>query len=147
MLRRSDSLPVTGNVQSPTLAQSFSQCHSHILAVLKHPPVLYRWCFPLYYTIASWGQRISTEVQSEILLTLSHLLMCVCSFRTNGSRWSTAGHAAAGGLGGFRFCPSSGSARSWAARCHAGQDGAKHYSHEAQQPTRAPTDAPIPNDG
>lgn len=111
-------------------------------------PVQHRWLSPLYYTIASWGQRTSTEVCPEAFLIVSCLHLRVCSTRTDGSRWSTARHAAAaGGLGGFSLCSSFGSTRPWAARSHAGQDGAERCSHEAQQPTRPPTDAPFPNDG
>lgn len=79
---------------------------------------------------------------------LLFLLVCVCSLRSHGPRWSTAWHAAAtGGLGGLGLCPTPGSSRPWAARSHAGQDRAKRCPHEAQQPASAQADASVPNDG
>lgn len=117
--------------------------HSHILAASKTPKY-YTDDFSSYISPLLHGNR--RRPLWHFSLFLVPLCLCVCSSRHDGSRWSTAGHAAAGGLGGFSLCPTFRSIRPRAARCHAGQDGAKQCSHEAQQPARAPTDAPVPND-
>ena len=125
---------------SRTGTKSLPHIHSPQTSPCHHTGGLF---FLPYCPIASWLRRTSSELCSEASLFVSCLPLCS---RTPGSRWSTAGHAAAGGLGGFGLCPSSGSLRPWAARSHAGPDGAKRCTHEAQQPTRAPADAPVPDD-
>ena len=156
-----DSLPVTGSIESLTLAR-FSHCHSHILEALKLSLVQNTCIFLLksHYCITgtedfhrslSWGISNCFSSTCVYVCVRACVFLFVCFFflssRTDGSRWSAAGHAAAGGLGRFSLRPSSGSNGPWAARCYAGQDGAQRCTHETQQPARAPTDAPVPDDG
>lgn len=139
----SDSLPLTGNRLSPTLAQTLSHCHSPFVSPQNIPTHCIDWLFPFYYTTALWGQRAPTEVCPGVF---SQSVFSYSS-RTYGSRWTTSRHAATGGLGGLSFCPSSGGVWLRTARCHAGQDGSQQCSHEAQQPARAPAAASVPNNG
>lgn len=91
---------------------------------------------------------IMSSIDSSIQWHLSpcSLSMCGCRSRNDGCRWSTARYAAAaaGGLGGFSFCPSHGAIWPCTASCNARQNRCKHHSHEGHQP--APTNASFPND-
>lgn len=137
-------MPVT-YAQRLTPSVGKSPTHTLKLPAVQHPQALHGLLFPLYHTIISLGSNTSTEFCPLAFLTISCLPACARSSRTDGSRCSTTRHAAARGLGWFCLCPSSGSVRSWAARCHSRQDGSKSCTNEAQQPTS--TDASVPNDG